>query len=415
MKYTNIPSAQTVVQLCKQFSLKHIVISPGSRNAPLTLGFTHDPYFKCFSIVDERAAAFFALGIAQQTRLPVVLVCTSGSALLNYFPAVAEAFYSHIPLVVISADRPEYLVDIGDGQTIKQQNVYGSHVGYSTSLELDNRQNVYLNKVEKEYRQNEKKRSQEEVQSSNEEKINTAIETALVQSAPVHINIPFSEPLYDLVESPTIVASKRLQLEKESHNFSEIRDCIEKWNSTERHMILCGVMYPNEIEKEYLTALSNDASVVFFTETTSNIVTEGIFPSIDKMIAPLDKEEFQELQPEILITMGGMLVSKKIKAFLRNYPPKEHWHIGELPANDTFFSLTKVLKMSPNQFFSRFLWKINQAGGDYKNKWALVKDLRDVKHNEYLEKIPFSDLKAFGKILDSVPDNSILQLGNCSV
>ena len=118
MRHSSIPSAQLVVQHCKAKKVKNIVISPGSRNAPLTIDFTEDPFFSCFSIVDERSAAFFALGIAQQLREPVAVVCTSGSALLNYYPAIAEAFYSGIPLVVISADRPIYKVDVGDGQTI---------------------------------------------------------------------------------------------------------------------------------------------------------------------------------------------------------------------------------------------------------------------------------------------------------
>ena len=80
MRYPKIPLAQTVIQLCKAKNIKHIVISPGSRNAPLTIGFTHDNYFKCYSIVDERCASFFALGIAQQIQKPVAIVCTSGSA-----------------------------------------------------------------------------------------------------------------------------------------------------------------------------------------------------------------------------------------------------------------------------------------------------------------------------------------------
>ena len=112
MIYSEIPLAQTVIQLCKLQNIKHIVISPGSRNAPLTLGFSNDNFFNCYSIVDERCAAFFALGIAQKTKTPAVIVCTSGSALLNYYPAVAEAYFSGIPLLVLSADRPEYLLNI---------------------------------------------------------------------------------------------------------------------------------------------------------------------------------------------------------------------------------------------------------------------------------------------------------------
>ena len=133
MKYPKIPLAQTLIELCKARQIQSIVISPGSRNAPLAIGFTNDDFFKCYSIVDERCAAFFALGIAQQKQTPVALVCTSGSALLNYYPAVAEAFYSDIPLVVLSADRPKHLIDIGDGQTINQKNVFENHILYSTS------------------------------------------------------------------------------------------------------------------------------------------------------------------------------------------------------------------------------------------------------------------------------------------
>lgn len=123
MIYPKIPLAQTLIELFKAKGIKHIVISPGSRNAPLTIGFTNNPFFTCYSIVDERCAAFFALGIAQQLQVPTAVVCTSGSALLNYYPAVAEAFYSDIPLVVVSADRPKHLIGIGDGQTINQKNV----------------------------------------------------------------------------------------------------------------------------------------------------------------------------------------------------------------------------------------------------------------------------------------------------
>ena len=106
MIYPQIPLAQTVIESCRIHGITNIVISPGSRNAPLTIGFVNNPNFKCFSIVDERCAAFFAMGIAQQTKQPVAIICTSGSALLNYYPAIAEAFYSEIPLIVISADRP---------------------------------------------------------------------------------------------------------------------------------------------------------------------------------------------------------------------------------------------------------------------------------------------------------------------
>lgn len=135
---SDILHAQQVLLLFKKRGVQHIVISPGSRNAPLTISFTNDSFFKCYSIVDERCASHFAMGIAQQLKQPVAVVCTSGSALLNYYPAVTEAFYSEIPLIVLSADRPPHKIDIGDGQTIRQQHVYANHILYDTHLEMIN-------------------------------------------------------------------------------------------------------------------------------------------------------------------------------------------------------------------------------------------------------------------------------------
>ena len=117
-----------LVEVLALKGVKHVVISPGSRNAPLTLSFNRHPNFTCHSIVDERCAAFFALGIAQQTKVPVVICCTSGSAALNYSPAIAEAYYQKIPLLILSADRPKEWIDQMDGQTIRQSNVYSNYI-----------------------------------------------------------------------------------------------------------------------------------------------------------------------------------------------------------------------------------------------------------------------------------------------
>ena len=137
LKYPSIPIAQLVVRLCAHFELQHVVICPGSRNAPLTNGFLANPYYKCYSVIDERAAAFFALGMAQQLKKPVAIVCTSGSALLNFYPAIAEAFYSDIPIVALSADRMPHLIDVGDGQTIRQNGVFEPHLEAAAELKPD--------------------------------------------------------------------------------------------------------------------------------------------------------------------------------------------------------------------------------------------------------------------------------------
>ena len=423
MKHSKIPLSQTVVTLCKIHNIKHIVISPGSRNAPLTIGFTHDDFFSCYSIVDERCAAFFALGIAQQTQEPAAVVCTSGSALLNYYPAIAEAFYSHIPVVVLSADRPKRFIGIGDGQTINQKNVYGEHVLYSANLKLDIDTEDKANSKDDlpifKNLENKLERFigiQKDIQSYNESELHDALTISGLRSGPVHINIPFDEPLYETVEELSISPKPyKLQNKREKVEEFEIESLLDIWHNAKRKMILVGVLAPNSIEEKWLEELADDDSVIVFTETTSNIRYKDIFPGIDKIIAPLEEEEFESLQPEILMTFGGLIVSKKIKAFLRTYKPEHHWHIGLQPANDTFFCLEKYFPLRPNTFFEAFLPQVtHHKKSNYKAYWLSVKAHRRKKHQEYLATVPFSDFKVFQTTLQSLPEESQLQVGNSS-
>lgn len=423
MIYSKIPLSQTVVTLCKTHNLRHIVISPGSRNAPLTIGFTNDDFFNCYSIVDERSAAFFALGIAQQIQEPVAVVCTSGSALLNYYPAISEAYYSKIPLVVLSADRPKHLVDIGDGQTIKQKNVYGEHVLYSANLKLDVREGDNSSQ-EKELPilksiENKLERFlglQKDIQAYNESEIHDALTISNLNLGPVHINCPFDEPLYETVEELSINPQLfKLENRKEKVDDFEIESLLDAWHDAKRKLILVGVLQPNSIEERWLTELADDDSILVFTETTSNLHHPNFLPGIDKIIAPLESEEFEMLQPEILLTFGGLIVSKKIKVFLRKYKPKQHWHVDLFKANDTFFCLEKHIKLSPNTFLSAFLPEVtHHTKSDYKANWLALRQKRRKMHDVYLKKIPFSDFSVFNSVLKSLPKQSQLQVGNSS-
>ena len=420
MKYSSIPAAQTVVALCKAKGVQNIVISPGSRNAPLTIGFTEDSYFKCFSIVDERCAAFFALGIAQQLREPVAVVCTSGSALLNYYPAVSEAFYSDIPLVVISADRPVYKIDVGDGQTIRQDDVFQRHIGYSANLKQDITH--ALNRVERyapQLIQGNVVSSQKKVQSYNDKELNKALETAILTGLPVHINVRFEEPLYDRLSEPSVSLEIKKEVTPEAANLENISDYTKIWNKYQKKMVLAGVNDPNKVEQAFLNILAKDPSVVVLTETTSNLHHPNFFTSIDSLVAPIEKskekeELFLKLQPDVLLTFGGLIVSKKIKAFLREYKPKHHWHIDSVKSYDTFFSLSHHFKMNVNSFFEVFLNTFQNVESDYFSYWNLVRDNYQIKRAEYLNQIKFSDMLAFHEISKEIPENYQLQLANSS-
>ncbi|MBT8239496.1 MAG: 2-succinyl-5-enolpyruvyl-6-hydroxy-3-cyclohexene-1-carboxylic-acid synthase [Croceitalea sp.] len=415
MKYSAIPSAQTVMLYCQSRGIKNIVISPGSRNAPLTISFTENPFFNCFSIVDERSAAFFALGVALQQKTPTVLVCTSGSALLNYYPAIAEAFYSDVPLIVISADRPSYKIDVGDGQTIRQDHVFDRHIGYSANLKLDV---CHHPDTIRKFAPQLLEETQGEVQNFNESQILKAFNKALLQRQPVHINIPFEEPLYDTDTK----CSLSISIPENEMNVEEVIDyesLANQWNGAKRKMILVGVNHPNEIAQEHLDHLANDPSVVVFTETTSNLHHSNFFPSIDSIIFPIEKsnqkvEKSKELQPDILLTFGGMIVSKKIKAYLREYSPKQHWHIDPIKAFDTYFCLDKHFKMKPNIFLEHFLPKTISTSSTYQLGWQEVKANYKSKRTAYIHKAPFSDYTVFDKVLKGIPEAYQVHLANSS-
>jgi len=398
--YPKKPLAQIVISACHQFKIDTVVISPGSRNAPLTVGFSNHVEIEALSVVDERCAAFFALGIAQQKQKPVAIVCTSGSALLNYYPAIAEAFYSNIPLVVISADRPKHLIDIGDGQTIRQENVYENHILFSVNLVDDSKH-----------------------KEQNLKLLSKALQTSVLQKGPVHINVPFDEPLYETVTEIDVAIANRVK-----QSFNEITssftpckndtdyDALSNiWNSSAKKMILVGVNYPDSDLHQLMDVYADDPSVLILTETTSNLHQENSINSIDQLIFSLDENGFEDLKPEVLITFGGMIVSKKIKQFLRKYPPKHHWNIDEFKKMDTFFCLSEFIKIKPVTFFSSFNTVIKAKESNYQQQWLNIRDEKRVKHQRYLSTAPHSDFKVFEQIIERVPNKSQLQISNSSI
>lgn len=400
-QYPKQELAQLVLQQCVVNEIENVVISPGSRNAPLTIGFVNHPKIKALSIVDERSAAFFALGMAQQLQKPVALLCSSGSALLNYYPAVAEAYYSNIPLVVISADRPKHLIDIGDGQTIRQENVFANHILYNANLE-------------------ELKTKSSDL-GDNELKLEEAFGLAKEKKGPVHINVPFDEPLYDVTNELSVKVKEVEQPIKDSLldeiplEVNELQVFADLWNTSTKKMVLLGSCLPDKMIQTQLSHIVKDPSVLVLTETTSNVYHNRFINSIDQLIIPLNEEELVDLQPDILLTFGGMVVSKRIKQFLRKLKPMRHWHIDKFDAMDTYHCLSHHFQVSPQLFFSQFFFLTKQKESSYQKEWIDIKNVRLLKHNNFLKNVDFSDLKVFEIIFKNLPDHIHLQLSNSSV
>ena len=181
-------------------------------------------------------------------------------------------------------------------------------------------------------------------------------------------------------------------------------------------MILVGVLPPNSLEARFIEFLSEDKSVIVFTETTSNLHHSHFFPGIDKIIAPIEKDsdQLKSLQPELLLTFGGMIISKKIKAFLRQHQPKAHFHIDVKKAYNTYFCLTHHFKTTVNRFFETVLPKLIHVESTYQDHWLYVQQQRRDAHHAYLDSIPFSDLKAYDTIFRTLPANHYLQSSNSS-
>jgi 2-succinyl-5-enolpyruvyl-6-hydroxy-3-cyclohexene-1-carboxylate synthase len=418
VRYTEIPLPQAVIFYCEQYSIQHVVISAGSRNAPLTNGFTENSFFKTYSIVDERAAAFFALGMAQQLDRPVAIVCTSGSALLNYYPAVAEAYYSGIPLVILSADRMPHRIGIGDGQTIEQEGVFGPHLLSAASLLPDvshatetllksNRQTFFADKPS----QKEVANLQEKHQAHNIAELQRVFALANHSKGPVHLNIPMEEPLYGMTTTP--IAFPKPKAKAYTGLKTDISNLQSLWDKAKRKMILVGVSKPNAELSAVLSKLLKDPTVVVLTEKTSNFSNPKAIGAIDCLIAPVELEPHNQsdLQPDLLITAGGMVVSKKIKFFLREHKAKHHFHLGETSANDTFFYLTTHLDTPIAATLDSLK---TSSKGNYQPGVLSHYNRYLQTAAGYLKKVPFSDLRAFDIISSSLPQNIHLQIANSS-
>jgi 2-succinyl-5-enolpyruvyl-6-hydroxy-3-cyclohexene-1-carboxylate synthase len=392
--YSDKQGVLTLIETLVSKGLRKVVISPGSRNAPLSLSFYHHPAIEVLVIPDERSAGYFALGMAQQLNEPVAMVCTSGTAALNYAPSIAEAYYQKIPLIAITADRPQAWIDQADGQTIRQRNLFYNYVRDSYEIKGDSSTN-------------------EELWYIRRTVAKAWDETTLHGGGPVHINVPLNEPLYGRTQkSEPVRAIETLPYEKKLTNAS-LQKLAEVWNQLPNKLILSGLHKPSSSLEKILNKLAEEKSVAVLTETTSNLNSALFNPCIDRVITTISPDEAGEFRPDLLITFGGPVTSKKIKSFLRNNPPAEHWHIDpdELHT-DTYQHLTTNISVSPENFFNEIAPLIKSRESHFSLTWKNRDHKTDSLHNEFIKNAEWSDLKAFESIMEIIPGDHILQLAN---
>lgn len=378
-----------------QHGVRRVVLSPGSRNAPLSMAFARDKRIEHYVILDERSAAFFALGMAQQSGEPVALACTSGTAPLNYGPAIAEAYYQRLPLIVITADRPVEWIDQEDSQTIRQYGLYNNIIKASYQLPAELREEDdkwYANRL-----------------------VNDAINYALRgRKGPVHINVPLHEPLYGQQVYPKGRSRLVEYVDTTGCLTPERRDYFaQRFNASSRVMILAGFQLPNRRLQECLHRLAAFGQVVVVSETPANVGPEDHIGMIDRVLSTIPENEKAGFAPDLLITCGGSLISRQMKTFLRQYHPAEHWSIdrSEHPA-DTFKALTTQIDMEAADFFSQLEKQAVNRDSGYRALWQEKKKVSTVLHNRFARQVDWSDWLAFSLILKNIPAGTALQLAN---
>lgn len=318
--FSNKENINILTSLLLEYGVSDAVVCPGSRNAPIVHNLSQCQSIRCHPVTDERSAGFYALGIAQATQRPTVVCVTSGTALLNLAPAVAEAYYQHVPLVVVSADRPVQWIDQLDGQTLPQPDALGSFVRKAVSLPEPHVASVGsgdgLEAAGKGALSDGDKRLDEERWMCRR-LVNEALHAATCrQPAPVHINVPITEPLFafDVAELP--VAKRFRQMEKVSF-LNQQRQLFERFFSADRPMIVIGQMAYGIISPETIRSLSQH--YVVMAEPLSNLHYQTIhFDEAVRVVESLDRNESLQYVPDYIIYIGDTLVSKPTRRWLRS-------------------------------------------------------------------------------------------------
>ena len=398
LKTTSKKNVQLFVQHLVAHGLRFVVCSPGSRNAPLVIAFNQHPQIKCIVIPDERSAAFYALGMAQHTKDFVAVVCTSGSAALNYYPAIAESYYQSVPLIVITADRPEEWVNQGDGQTIVQKDVFKNHILFSETIPENNQDSVSEWLIRR-------------IVGEGISYLNGGV------IGPIHFNVPLSEPLYDQMELDQSNHPVTLQKIVLSAHLNEIqKESLQNtWRQSTKKMVLVGQHKPDFQLQNLLNQLSEDPSVIILTEHTSNMYLERAISTIDRTLERIELSNQFDYRPEILVVLGGAIVSKRIKTLLRKFQPDMTWKVGyDFPFMDTYQSLNQTFEMNSKDFVSNLMGLSKNS--NYAESWFLLQTTASNLATEFLDNLnEISDLKVIEQIIHCLPEKSHLHLANSSV
>lgn len=385
--------SNSLAALLALHGVTEVVVSPGSRNAPLLEAIAGNNELKVTVVADERSAAFVALGKASVLQKCVTLVCTSGTAMLNYAPALAEAAYRHIPLLAVTADRPHERIGRNDAQTIDQRNAYGSFI--KRCFNLDARDSVHYRHLV----------------------INDAINAATaLPSGPVQLNIELPVPTVDDT-APCPAAVSAIELIQPSMELSSeaMRTIAGRTQAPSRVMIVAGCYWPDEQMYRAISRLCSWGNFVVMADAISNLPPrDGIISNAETVLTGLDSEALRSLRPDIVISHGGPILSSALKNYISE-SGAEHWHIGLTSAAcDTFGRMTTCIETLPEVFYRQLVAtaRRNVSQSAYTARWIMAAKQIDASAADFISNSPWSDLKAVNTIMNRIPDNYNVQLSN---
>lgn len=384
--------------ILQKYGVKDVVICPGSRNIPLVKAFTSRSSFTCHSVIDEREAGFFALGLSQGSQRPVAIVCTSGSALLDVSPAIAEAYYKKLPLILVSADRPEAWIDQEDSQTIRQNGILENVVRGSFVLpEIKDDEDYWV----------------------VERTVNKACICADGSiKGPVHINVPISYPLSDGNPADFNQPARKIDLVPLEHTIpgDVLRTLGSEIQATGSVLIAVSSLPPSASLSNSLKRLAALPNVFVVYESLSNLHIYDSNAGIDRLIKAVMRSDNDYL-PDILITCGGPFISRLFKEWIRdNAGSVRHWHVSpENDVIDTFRCLEKKIVLSPQSFFSQLRKGIRHNNktveSGYAAKWKRLNDALCCD-DKFFDTAQWCDLSALRYILGKIPTRYNIQLSN---
>lgn len=397
-----------IIDLLRQHGVSTAYCCPGSRNAPLLIALDACKEIKKMVVVDERSAAFQALGCALVQQAPVVVVCTSGSAVLNYAPAVAEAYYAGVPLIIISADRPKEWIDQDDSQTIRQYGVLDHIVKGSYDIRA--------------IPEGRNKEYSEDVMWTVNRTVNEAMLKALDGKAgPVHINVQLSDPL-GATEDCTALNQRSVSHIKTKEILSQ--DVVRSLASDvtkAKVMLVAGYALPDNSLNKAVRMFGSLQNVVIMAETISNLhEPQPMSAMIDAVLCEMTDEEKEQFRPDIVISIGGALVSRMLKQYLRDYPPRRHWSVGH--SNyfcDCFKSLTDKIEMEPACFIRQLYGAIRKSSEKkyetYSENWQSIRKKAAKRFRQFISNASWSDLKAFDYIFRHIDFDNLFVSNGTSI